>query len=326
MFRRPTTFFLVLVITVVVFLNCRWGWQRLASDFRNFCAGDIVDFTFSDNITGFGYAVVPNLVHFVHLGSSSLSFVEAICIRAAWIQQRPDKLWIHCDMCHTIREGTYWPFVQSIPGLEIRSIRRPRYVFGKRLSSIYHASDVVRLKILLQHGGIFLDGDSYLVRSLDPFRHFEMSLGWPPQMALGTQVLVAHKNSRFLRLWYESYRYYRPQRWYWNAGQLPTEMFLVTRPQLVHRVPWDFGVHDVTRLLYAVCSNDWRRFYSIHLLFRHRHYLVANSTSLDERSIVTYNKTFGHMARLALYGTTRQSSIKNAQWFLHNQLEYGGCD
>ncbi|XP_077561086.1 uncharacterized protein LOC144175896 [Haemaphysalis longicornis] len=301
--------------------------DRLSASARNWWAGDIVDFGSADNVTGFKHVIVPNVVHFVRLGNASLTFVEAVCIRAAWIQQRPVSLVVHCDSCdESTRSSPHWPLVSAIPGLRLETIKRPRYVFGKRLSSIYHASDIARLRILRKYGGIFLDGDSYLVRSLDPFRHFEMALGWYPNQALGTQVLVAHKNARFLKLWYNSYRYYRAELWYWNAGRLPTEMILVPHPHLVHRVPYDFGVHNVAHLLYGVCKPDWRRYFAIHLLFRHREYLVASDTfgPLTVSSVGRYNRTFGQMARLALFGTTRMGSgtVRDPGWFLENELEY----
>lgn len=286
----------------------------------------MVDFTYASNVTGFPYYVVPNVVHFIRLGNASLSFVEAVCIRAAWIQQRPESLVIHCDVCKATTDSPNWWLIRDIPYISLMPVRRPRFIFGKRLSSVYHASDIARLRVLREYGGIFLDGDSYLVRSLDAFRHYEMALGWHPRQALGTQVLVAHRNARFLKLWYESYRYYRPERWYWNAGRLPTEMILVPRPYLVHRVPYDFGVHNVARLLYGVCKSDWRGYFAIHLLFRHKDYLVASDKfgTLNAINVANYNKTFGQMARLVLYGTTKLgvNRVKNIEWFLDNELEY----
>lgn len=319
----------ILLLSPLVLLLTRWG--RLWTDARNYWAGDMVDFTYADNVTGFEQSVVPNVVHFVIMGGAPLGFVTMVCIRAAWIQQRPDRLWIHCDMCEAVSRSTYWSMVKDIPGLELRKINRPRWIFGRKLSSVYHASDVARLNILREHGGIFLDNDSYLVKSLEPFRHFEMTLGWPPGQSLGTQVLVAHRNARFLQLWYQSYRYYKPERWYWNAGELPTQMFLIPKPHLVHRVTRDFGVQMVTHMLYRVCSDEWLQMYAVHLLHRHRDYLAPNDTvgEYDERNIVHYNKTFGQMARLVVYGTTRlgATGVKDVRWFLRNGPRYAprGC-
>jgi hypothetical protein len=155
----------------------------------------------------------------------------------------------------------------------------------------------------MEYGGIFLDNDSYLVKSLDEFRKFEMTLGWPEGEYLGTQVLVAHKDARFLRLWLETYRQYYPYRWYFNAGEKPTREVLWFKPELVHRVKVLFGVHDVSADLYRKDhSDEWRGFYAVHLLIRLR--LFQDSLwslfwwpTLNEDNIHDYPKPFGKMAR-----------------------------
>ena len=40
--------------------------------------------------------------------------------------------------------------------LKIRQIGRPTHVFGVALSSVHHASDLVRIRTLYKYGGIFL--------------------------------------------------------------------------------------------------------------------------------------------------------------------------
>ena len=120
-------------------------------------------------------------------------------------------------------------------------------------------------------------------------------------------MLVGHKNARFPQFWYKSYRHYRPDRWYYNVGHYPTNEILGKKPSLVHRVTKEFGVHILTDMLYNVDYPLWRqKFFAIHLLARHKSYLVPRDpiVTFDENNVKTYNKTFGQMARLVLYGTT----------------------
>ncbi|XP_055950130.1 uncharacterized protein LOC129984296 [Argiope bruennichi] len=271
---------------------------------KNFFAGDIVDFTYADNITGFGYPIVPNVVHYVHFDEPDLNFIQVISIRAVYLNSPPERILIHCN-CYSLR-GKYWNMVKNISILEISYMRKPTHIFEKLLSSVYHSSDIARLEILMKYGGIFLDTDTYVIKSLEYFRRFEMTLGWPPSQNLGTQLLIAHKNARFLKLWYNSYRYYRRERWYYNAGELPTQFILEPMPYLVHRVPYDFGVHNLVHLLYGTHSSEWKNYHAIHLLVRHKNYLLPGDTveEFNEENIKTYNKTFGDMARLVLYGST----------------------
>jgi hypothetical protein len=114
---------------------------------------------------------------------------------------------------------------------------------------------------------------------------------------MGTQTLIAHKNSRFIKLWLESYKdNYRSNKWqyfnsfipfllilytndalvyyrYYNAGERPTTEILLHQPHLIHRVKGDFGADTgVSMSLYTTKKSDWRRLDVIHLLMNHRSY------------------------------------------------------
>jgi len=45
------------------------------------------------------------------------------------------------------------------------------------------------------------------VNSLDRYRKYEMTMGWEEfQSIMGNQVLIAHRNARFLRAYIDQYR------------------------------------------------------------------------------------------------------------------------
>ena len=54
---------------------------------------------------------------------------------------------------------------------------------------LLHGSDIVRSKILMKYGGIYIDSDVFVLRSMQKFRKFEFALGWPKNETLGTQVI-----------------------------------------------------------------------------------------------------------------------------------------
>lgn len=194
--------------------------------------------------------------------------------------------------------------------IKVMPAKRPKYVFGRPLDQVWHAADVLRLRILRQFGGITFDNDVYVVNDLHRYLRFEMTVGWPQDQFIGCQILVAHRNARFLNLYYNSYHNYQGHLWYYNAGELPTTAFLHPRPHLVHRVPHRFGVDtDLVRMLYQKLNPKWQQeFDAIHLLMGHRSYMVENSPdyvdTFDEHNIRTYNQSFGEMARLVYYNTT----------------------
>jgi hypothetical protein len=229
-------------------------------------------------------------------------------VLSAFKNHRPDKILFHTDFDNFV--GPYWEKVKNTPGIvyEFRKVILPDSIFGQEFSKeyhIWHASDVTRIRILMEYGGIYLDNDIYVVQNLNKFRKFEMALGWDDNQCIGTQVLIANKNARFLRLWLDSYRQYYPDQWYYNAGCKPTEEVLYKRPELVHRVKLLFGVHMLVPQLYWTLWKEWRQQYTVHLLMRHRSYLdkdhLQNWPNFDEINIMDYPMTFGEMAR-EVYG------------------------
>ncbi|KAG0434965.1 hypothetical protein HPB47_018759, partial [Ixodes persulcatus] len=101
--------------------------------------------------------IVPNIVRFFRIGDRHLSFVEVACIRAAWLQQQPEVLMIHCDNGSAILDSPLWHLVEEIPSILLMKMARPTEIFGVKFSSVQHQSDVVRAHVLMEYGGIYLD-------------------------------------------------------------------------------------------------------------------------------------------------------------------------
>ena len=92
---------------------------------------------------------------------------------------------------------------------------------------------------------IFLDLDTFVVQPLYEFFDNDCTIGWPNDQNIGTQILIAKPNSRFLKLWMQSYKDYRPSLWYYNAGEFPTKHILEKNPHLVTRITEKFGVQNL---------------------------------------------------------------------------------
>ncbi len=271
---------------------------------------------FGDNITGYPYEIVPNIVHYVLFTIHEIQFGHFVSILSVLRNQKPDKIIIHCD-CDQLN-GNYYKRIVNImqstksnTRLIIRRIEKPTQIFGKPLNWInWHASDITRIRVLLEFGGIYLDQDVYVVKSLNKFRKYEMTLNWDENQYLGNQVLIGHKNSRFLKLYLESYHNYDPNQWYYNGGELPTTSILYKNPELVHRVKREFGVDgpQVCPKVYRIYYPDWQKdFYTIHLVLRGNEIVLkawcfnGNEPPVmkfDEEIAKNLSVTFGEMTRL----------------------------
>lgn len=282
----------VLILLVVWYLAPRKRQLYCSEDLWTL-AGD--DFEGFDNETGIqsGTFIVPNYVHFLRVGEKmkEFNFIDTVVVLSALKNQKPEKIFFHTDQEFT---GHFWNVLVHTEGfsniVEFVTTELPSEIYGQKLNQInqlYHASDLLRIRLLLKYGGIFLDNDSYVVRSLDSFRKFEMVLGWDDGEYLGTQVLIAHKDARFLQLWLNSYKdNYWGNLWYYNAGVRPTEVVLNIRPELIHRVKRLFGVHDLRNQLFQEFWQDWKKQYTIHLLIRHIRYTRNYPYTMPEQFTV----------------------------------------
>lgn len=173
-----------------------------------------------DNRTGDTRFIVPNIIHFIHFNKTELTFVDYVALRAAMRNHRPDEILIHSDIPEAPRTGKYWDWIRKDVELWSRIkfmyLEAPTEIFGQPLSTgwrLHHGSDIGRIRVLMKYGGIFLDNDVYVIRNLDKYRNFEFVINWDEGQFMGTQVLLAHKDARFLREWLETYRQYDSGQW-----------------------------------------------------------------------------------------------------------------
>ncbi|XP_064458559.1 uncharacterized protein LOC135368925 isoform X2 [Ornithodoros turicata] len=229
-----------------------------------------VPFYVADNDTGCSSYVVPNVIHFVRFGQPNVSFMDAVSMRSAYINHAPDKIVVHCDECQLGGPLAY--LIRDIPNLTIKEQHPAKTIFGREVGCIYHASDIARLQILLEYGGIFIDNDCVVINPLHPLRHYEMALGWSKGMYMASMVLLAAPGARFIRLHLELYREYNSSLWYYNVGDLPTMRLLWPHPHLIHAVPVLLGtdLNMLDKLYVPGHHPDWRSYFAVHTLIRHR--------------------------------------------------------
>ena len=193
------------------------GVGQQATDFMN------LDFDGFDNETGRTYGgrlIVPNLIHYIRFNKTAFTFVDYVCLRSAYIQQKPDRIYLHTNVDESNFTGHYWQRIVAERDFHrrivIQPIELPSEIFGQPLSDgwrLFHGSDITRIRTMMTYGGIYLDNDVYVVNNLDKYRQYEIAMGWDDAQFLGSQVIIAHRNARFLPLWLDTYRQYHADLW-----------------------------------------------------------------------------------------------------------------
>ncbi|XP_075526744.1 uncharacterized protein LOC142558502 [Dermacentor variabilis] len=238
--------------------------------------------------------------------SSNVDFIDVVTLRSMYLNHRPEKIYVHCNPCGF--EGNYTRFLEGI-NFTFIPVAFPTGIFGIPIKVSYHATDVLRIKALMRYGGYCLDRDVFVVQSLQRFRRYEASVGFGSRDSMGNNLMFFHNNSRFLRLYLDSYRQLNDSRWNYNAGELPTKALLERHPHLVHRLHYGLETGlDMLSVLYEPHAYPyWRNAFAMNLLSQNRgesQHDPLRAAAFNETNIRDLDNAFGQMSRSVLFGTS----------------------
>jgi Glycosyltransferase sugar-binding region containing DXD motif len=148
----------------------------------------------------------PNVVHFVYPVTDltrPLSFLNYIAVRRALTIHRPDRIyfWTNIDEL----EGQWGDLIT--PMIELRKCDLVTEYDGTPIKWPQYMSDVMRLQILYEHGGIYMDTDMLLVKPLYEWMGSKLIMSWEPSEPLGQSacnaLIISPPKNPFLNLWLE---------------------------------------------------------------------------------------------------------------------------
>ena len=146
---------------------------------------------------------VPNIVHYVWLEEKEeMQFYQFLSLKSVSKYMNPDIIYFHCDNEPT---GIWWQEAKySIKMLRIENMEPPTEILGNEVTLSGHKSDIARIEILIKHGGIYIDTDVFVIKSFDPLRKYNFTMGIeyhgnPGRLNNG--VIVAAKEAPFLHKW-----------------------------------------------------------------------------------------------------------------------------
>ncbi|XP_067678756.1 uncharacterized protein [Haliotis asinina] len=203
--------------------------------------------------------LIPNIVHYVWFGDKHLTFFNQLCLLSALYVQKAEKIYIHGDK---EPKGIYWDEVKDLPQVKFISREFPHFVFGNEVKVPSHASDIVRVDVLLRYGGVYLDWDVVLVKPLsEDQRKYEalLCVDWPltghyPD-TFNMGMMAAKKGATFLQFIMESFRHYVDSDWSYNAIHMPFKVY-EQHPESVH-----IDKHLQVICFKGYCHPTWRAGY-----------------------------------------------------------------
>lgn len=51
-----------------------------------------------NNETGAKNLIVPNIIHYIRFNKTTFNFIEYVCIRSAYVNHRPQHIFIHTNV------------------------------------------------------------------------------------------------------------------------------------------------------------------------------------------------------------------------------------
>ena len=163
--------------------------------------------------------MIPKIIHFIYLPGRPFSFVHFLAIYTAWKVNRPDFIYFH----HTEEPtGKWWALAR--PLLRLNRVPDVTEVFGNPVTYPAHKADIIRLEMLRQHGGIYLDLDVICINPFDPLLQHATVMGIEPGTGLCNAVILAQAQAPFIARWQDQYRTFDGRRWNHHSVVLPGQM------------------------------------------------------------------------------------------------------
>ena len=250
--------------------------------------------------------LIPRIFHFItgldeNFGGKPFSFIHYMAIRSALAVNEGFRAKVYY---HYEPRGEYWDAIKN--DVELVRVQLPHEVFGNPVGNFAHKADVLRLRILLEQGGVYLDLDTICQRPFAPLLDGRVVMGREERVlddgsvvtvGLCNATIIAPPNAEFLRLWYEKYREFNTGDW--NKFSVKVPMALAEeRPELLRIEPaasffwpsWDpAGIAAMFSL-----DREFPDAFSFHLWEAATWHLVKD---LDRNAVMTVGTTYNRIAR-----------------------------
>ncbi|KAG0189515.1 hypothetical protein DFQ28_003293 [Apophysomyces sp. BC1034] len=164
---------------------------------------------------------IPKIVHFVYGLRSpkpTLDLIHYLAIKSAHDVLKPEQIIFHY---HYLPEGEH--FEKARPMLTLRQVDLVPSIFGRPVKHYAHQADVIRLEVLQQYGGIYLDLDVISLKPVDHMLHHEFVMAQEGP-GLCNAMIMARPNARFLQRWYATYESFDSGDWNYHSVILPGKL------------------------------------------------------------------------------------------------------
>ncbi len=146
--------------------------------------------------------MTPDVIHFIYPVTERtrpFSYLNALAVRMAAKVQKPDRIlfWTNAPP-ETI---AYWDDIRDL--VTVMPAAVPAEFRGQPIKWPQYAADVMRLQILLAHGGVYMDTDMLLLKPLREHMGDKLVLSWenPGQTSICNALMMSPPGNDFIAEW-----------------------------------------------------------------------------------------------------------------------------
>jgi hypothetical protein len=222
--------------------------------------------------------------------------LEYLAIKSAYVVNKPDKIYFYYVHEPT---GNLWETVK--PLIVPKKIKPPDTIYGNEVKHYAHQSDVVRLEMLYEVGGIYLDMDTLCIKPFTNLLKYPCVMGTQKNRGLCNAVILSEPKSEFIKIWREAYKSFNQSEWDKHSVIIPHKLsqkhqdkIRVLGPKAFFFPLWNemgslLKSNDVSLFNHSYCVHYWA-----HLT---RNYLK----SIDRNYVLTKENNFTRFARNLLF-------------------------
>jgi len=151
---------------------------------------------------------IPKIIHLLYFGETDFYNFHHRCVHSM-LQYMPN----YEIRIYNAKEpvgNKYWNDIKKQPNVKIVNINVPQYFDGFELKHFQYKADVVRLEVLYEHGGVYLDLDMIIIRPFDEVftsgHSFYISKERAGHNCLINAFLAAKPKNEFLKIWLNEFK------------------------------------------------------------------------------------------------------------------------
>lgn len=166
-----------------------------------------------------------NICHFVFgmkKQTEEFLFSFYIAVYSAYLINNPDIIYFYY---HYKPYGIWWNKLKLIPNIKLEKIDIPTHIGSKIIKKTAHKADWVRINMLYNKGGVYLDIDTICVKHWKHFFNEDVVLGQEIPNGICNAIMFTKSKSKFFKLWLDNYEsHFNPNGWREASIELPEKL------------------------------------------------------------------------------------------------------